>query len=181
LTHEAEEPSAWVARWASFAPAGEVLDLACGGGRHARYFAGLGYRVCAVDRDPRALPGLQTVGGITTCLADLEDGSAWPFEEGRFTGIVVTNYLHRPLFPHIAKSLAEGGVLLYETFMLGNERYGKPSNPRFLLRPGELFDEFSARLNVLAFEQGGVQKPKRAMIQRLCAKRGSFGEALLQP
>ena len=102
--------------------------------------------------------------------ADLEDGGPWPLPGERFQGIVVTNYLHRPLFPVLADSLAPGGVLLYETFMLGNERYGKPSNPAFLLRPGELWQAFRS-LHLIAFEQGTVAEPKAAMIQRLCAGR----------
>jgi SAM-dependent methyltransferase len=102
--------------------------------------------------------------------ADLEDGSPWPLPGERFQGIVVANYLHRPLFPLLADSLAPGGVLLYETFMLGNERYGRPSNPAFLLRPGELWQAFGG-LHVVAFEQGMVAEPKPAMIQRLCAVR----------
>ena len=102
--------------------------------------------------------------------ADLEDGGPWPLSGERFQGIVVTNYLHRPLFPVLADSLAPGGALLYETFMLGNERYGRPSNPEFLLRPGELLDAFKD-LRVIGFEQGYAARPKPAVLQRLCAQR----------
>ena len=123
-----------------------------------------GFAVVAVDREPLALPGMRFV------QADLEDGSPWPLPGERFQGIVVTNYLHRPLFPLLERSLAPGGVLIYETFMQGNERYGKPSNPAFLLQPGELWRAF-AGLHVIAFEQGRVLEPKPAMIQRLCAAR----------
>jgi SAM-dependent methyltransferase len=142
-----------------------VLDLACGGGRHARFFADCGYEVLAVDREPQSLPGIRFL------RADLEDGSPWPLPGERFEGIVVANYLHRPLLPLIRDALAPGGVLLYETFMAGNERYGKPTNPAFLLRPGELWEAFGG-LHVIAFEQGRVSQPKPAMIQRLCAVRG---------
>lgn len=145
-------------------PPGAVLDVASGSGRHARFLASLGYRVTAVDRDPQTIPGVRFL------RADLEDGSPWPLPGERFQGIVVTNYLHRPLFPVLADSLAPGGVLLYETFMLGNERYGKPSNPAFLLRPGELWQAFGG-LQVIAFEQGTLAEPKAAMIQRLCGVR----------
>lgn len=176
-----EAPSAWVRRWCGIIPAGEVLDLACGYGRHARYLAALGYRVTALDRDAEALAALQNVDGVSTLVGDLEDGSLWPLAGRRFAGIVVTNYLHRPLFPQLVRSLAEGGVLLYETFMIGNERYGRPCNEKFLLRSGELFARFSAELSVLAFEQGRVEEPKRAMIQRICARRGGYEEAPLQP
>src|SRR5574341_529791 len=141
---------------------GAVLDLACGSGRHARLLLERGLEAVAVDREPQSIPGVRFV------RADLEDGSPWPLPCERFQGIVVTNYLHRPLFPVLEASLAPGGVLVYETFMLGNERYGRPSNPAFLLRPGELWEAF-AGLHVIAFEQGRAVRPKAAMIQRLCA------------
>lgn len=186
-----EQPSAWVARFAKLIPSGEVLDLACGGGRHSRYLARLGYRVLAVDRDPAAL-GSAAGEGISTLQADLENPGAgqatwsWPFETDRFSGIVVTNYLHRPLFTHILSSLAPGGILIYETFAAGNERFGKPSNPAFLLTPGELlrltrFDTKDA-LRIVAFEDGYIDHPKPAMVQRICAARtGPVGDAPLFP
>jgi SAM-dependent methyltransferase len=123
--------------------------------------------VIAVDRELLNVPGVRFVH------ADLEEGGPWPFAGQRFAAIVVTNYLHRPLFPHLAASLAEGGVLIYETFMVGNERFGRPSNPAFLLQPGELLSAF-ASLTPIAFEQGYVETPKPAMIQRLCARRGDI-------
>ena len=162
---ELTAPSAWVERWAALVPPGRVLDVACGGGRHSRLFLSRGYEVVAVDREPLALAGVRCV------RADLEDGSPWPFPGERFQGIVVANYLHRPLFALIEQALAPGGVLIYETFMQGNERFGKPSNPAFLLRPGELWQAFGG-LQVVAFEQGRARAPKPAMIQRLCAIRG---------
>jgi hypothetical protein len=102
--------------------------------------------------------------------ADLEDGSPWPLPGERFQGIVVTNYLYRPLFPVLEDALADGGVIIYETFMAGNERFGKPSNPAFLLRPGELLEAFRG-LAVKGYEEGPQMAPKPAMIQRLCAVR----------
>jgi SAM-dependent methyltransferase len=150
---------------------GEVLDLACGHGRHARHLAERGYRVIAVDRDPAALAGLAGVPRVRAVRADLE-GAPWPFGGDAFDGVVVANYLHRPLFDALAASLAPGGVLIYETFMQGNERYGKPSNPDFLLRPGELAEAWRGRLEVVAFEQGRVARPKPAVVQRICALRG---------
>jgi SAM-dependent methyltransferase len=141
-----------------------VLDVACGAGRHARLFLQRNLEVVAVDRDPQDIPGARFL------RADLEDGSPWPLAGERFQGIVVTNYLYRPLFPVLADSLAEGGVLIYETFMAGNERFGRPSNPAFLLRPGELLEAFQG-LAVKGFEEGEVTEPKPAMIQRLCAVR----------
>jgi SAM-dependent methyltransferase len=169
-THRGLEPSAWVRRFARLVPAGEVLDLACGSGRHARLFAALGHPVTALDRDPDAL-ALAAGPGISTLQYDLEaEGSAWPFAPGRFAGIVVTNYLHRPLLPQLVESLAPGGVLIYETFALGNEVFGKPSNPAFLLAPGELLGMAgTGALRVIAYELGVVSQPKPAVVQRLCA------------
>jgi SAM-dependent methyltransferase len=148
---------------------GMVLDVACGHGRHARYLAARGHRVVATDRDQDALRQLTGIAGVTTQVADLEH-APWPFSQDAFDGIVVTNYLHRPLFGALAASLAAGGVLIYETFMVGNEHFGKPTNPDFLLRPRELLDAFTT-LTVVAFEQGLVERPKRAVVQRICAAR----------
>ena len=149
-----------------------MLDLACGSGRHARYLAARGCRVEAVDRDAAALAALAGVAGITARLADLE-GAAWPYAGRAFDAVVVTNYLHRPLLPLISAILAPGAVLIYETFRAGNESYGKPSNPAFLLRPGELI-EFAqaAGLQIIAFEDGFCAAPKPSMMQRLCAVKG---------
>jgi SAM-dependent methyltransferase len=162
--HASLEPSPWVLRWAPLVKRGPVLDVASGSGRHATLFRNL--QVIAVDRDAQTLPK-----EITFVRADLEDGSPWPFPGRRFGGIVVTNYLHRPLLPVLAQSLAEEGVLIYETFMAGNEKYGKPSNPHFLLRPGELLQAFGG-LTVVAFEQGHTE---RAVVQRICVIRAEVG------
>ena len=156
-----------MARWAPLIERGPVLDVACGEGRHAGFFRDQGLEVVAVDREERSIPGVRCV------KADLEDGTPWPFAGQRFAGIVVTNYLHRPLFPLLAECLAPGGILIYETFMLGNERYGRPSNPDFLLQPGELL-RACGMLGVIAFEQGRVERPKTAMVQRICAIRGEI-------
>lgn len=147
-------------------PPGPVLDLACGTGRHARYLAGLGRSVTAVDREAQEFDA----AGVRFVRADLEDGSPWPLAGETFAGIVVANYLHRALYSRLAESLAHDGLLVYETFMLGNERFGKPSNPAFLLRPGELWQAFGS-LQVIAFEQGEACTPRPAMRQRLCARR----------
>jgi SAM-dependent methyltransferase len=162
-------PSDWVRRWAALVERGPVLDVACGAGRHAVLFAERALEVVAVDRDAQRIPGVRFV------KADLE-GAPWPFGGERFAAIVVTNYLHRPLLKTLAAALAEEGVLIYETFMVGNERYGRPSNPAFLLRPAELLQAFAA-LTPIAFEQGYVERPKPAMIQRLCARNGHIGSA----
>ena len=171
MAHESPDPSPWVVRWAPLVSHGPVLDVACGAGRHAKYFAGRGLDVVAVDRDDQSIPGARFV------KADLEDGGPWPFAGQRFGAIVVANYLHRPLLPVLAQSLADGGVLIYETFMAGNERYGKPSNPNFLLRPGELLEAYRP-LTVAAFEQGTTG---RAVIQRICAVRGDAAGVRIAP
>ena len=158
------EVSGWVERWAPLIERGRVLDVACGSGRHARFFMQRKFEVTAIDREPQHIPGARFV------QADLENGNPWPLPGEKYEGIVVTNYLHRPLFPALQAALAPGGILLYETFMVGNERFGKPSNPAFLLLPGELLEAF-AGLSVRGFEEGVVVRPKPAMIQRLCAVR----------
>lgn len=183
--HEAlAPPSAWVQRWAPQVKAGgSVLDLACGSGRHARLFAAAGHAVAAVDRDAVAIAALAAVPGIQTLCADIEDGP-WPFAGRQFDAVVVTNYLHRPLFPALMDALAPGGLLIYETFAVGNERHGRPSNPDFLLREGELLERVSGVLGVVAYEHGQVANPKPAVVQRLCARRpgdGNPGEMTISP
>jgi SAM-dependent methyltransferase len=163
-------PSAWIVRYATLIPPGaRVLDLACGRGRHARWFAGRGCRVLAVDRDNDALASMAGVPSIETAAADIESGE-WPFSGERFDAIVVTNYLHRPLFPHLLAALAGNGTLLYETFARGNEAYGRPSNPAFLLEPGELLRTFQGCLQVVAFEEGrNADRGRPAVVQRVAA------------
>jgi SAM-dependent methyltransferase len=169
-----ETTSEWVLRWAPLVERGPVLDVACGRGRHAVLLAERGFEVFAVDREPQVLPP-----SVHFVKADLENGSPWPFAGRKFAAIVVTNYLHRPLLPILGESVDEGGVLIYETFMAGNERYGKPSNPDFLLRPGELLQAF-ATLTLVAFEQGRLERPKAAVVQRICAIRGRAGSAKIE-
>ena len=169
----AELPSEWVRRWVDLVTARPVLDVASGSGRHAAFFAERGLEVFAVDREPQMIPGVQFV------KADIE-GGPWPFAGQRFAAIIVTNYLHRPLFTVLEDALADQGVLLYETFMVGNEKFGRPSNPAFLLEPGELLQAFGG-LDAIAFEQGYVERPKPAMIQRLCAARGRTGTVRIAP
>lgn len=165
-------PSPWVQRFVPLiAAGGNVLDLACGSGRHARLLASCGYTIEAVDRNEALLETLREVPGITTRCADLE-GGPWPYNGYRFAGIVVTNYLWRPLMPQLMATLDKGGVLIYETFMLGNERFGKPENPAFLLRQDELRHVIRGHLELIAFEQGEVSDPRPAVVQRLCAVRG---------
>lgn len=167
--HELTAPSAWVVRWADWIPAGgRVLDVACGSGRHARFFAARGHPVEAVDRDPGAVARLAGLPGIVPRCADLE-GGPWPYAGDAFAGIVVIDYLHRPLFPNLLGAMAPRGILIYETFATGNERYGRPSNPAFLLKPGELLEVVRGRLEVIAYEALEVTDPKPAVLQRICA------------
>jgi len=178
-----DDPSVWVQRFAPLVPGGEVLDLACGNGRHARYMAALGHSVVAVDRAPEALQAAAG-DGIVTSEIDLEqEGAAWAFGPARFAGIVVTNYLHRALIGDMLGSLAPNGVLIYETFADGNAAFGKPSNPDFLLQAGELLELARQHgLRVIAFEDGVVNSPKPAMVQRICAVKEEFPrEAALLP
>jgi SAM-dependent methyltransferase len=163
--------SSWIATWAGLVPAGAtVLDIAAGKGRHTRFFAERGHPVTAVDRD---VTGLAAADNIETIVADLEDGSPWPLAGRTFGAVVVTNYLHRPLFPHLFAALQPGGVLLYETFMVGNERFGKPSNPEFLLKDGELLELVRGRFSVIAYEARMISEPKMAMVQRIAARLSS--------
>lgn len=158
-------PSDWLQRWAHLLPAGaRVLDLACGSGRHVQWLAARGCRVTAVDRDVQALAPLSAVA--ETVVADLEAGP-WPLPGRRFDAVLVTNYLWRPLFPALRAALADGGVLVYETFARGQESYGRPSRPEFLLAPGELLSA-AAGLHVLAYEDGLLDGPPRR-VQRIVA------------
>jgi SAM-dependent methyltransferase len=172
MTHEGLEPSPWIARWSHLVPPGAtVLDVACGRGRHVRWFTAQGARVTALDRDRDALAGLDVCA--ETIEADIESGP-WPLAERRFDAVVVTNYLWRPLLPKIVEAVAPSGVLLYETFALGNETVGRPSNPAFLLAPGELL-EAAKGLRIVGYEDGFLDAPPR-FVQRVAALRETPGE-----
>lgn len=163
-------PSEWVVQWSDWLSQGAtVLDVACGSGRHVRFLAARGCQVTAVDRDAVAIEALSRLPGVRAHCADIEAGS-WPFAGQTFDAVLVTNYLHRPLFPELMAAVRTGGLLIYETFMAGNERYGRPSNPDFLLRSNELRD-VTAGFAELGYFEGAVARPKPAMIQRLCARR----------
>jgi SAM-dependent methyltransferase len=162
-------PSPWVQRWAPLIrPGGAVLDVAAGAGRHSRWLARLGFEVDAVDRDATLFA--DPPPRVTLLQADLE-AAPWPYAGRAFDAIVVTNYLHRPLLPVLARSLEPGGLLVYETFARGNERFGKPSNPDFLLAPGELLAAVAGLLRVLGYEDIVVNEPRPAAVQRLAARR----------
>lgn len=167
--HAALAPSAWVRRFAGLVPAtGAVLDLACGGGRHARLFLERGHKVTAVDIDVSGVADLKADPRAEILAADLEN-APWPLAGRRFAGVVVTNYLWRPLLPLIVAAVAPGGALIYETFARGNERFGKPSNPDFLLADGELLRAVEGRLRVVAYECLEVAEPRPAVVQRIAA------------
>ncbi len=170
--HHGLAPSPWVRRFAPDLPAGgAVLDLACGKGRHTRLLLELGHPVLAVDRDLSGLADLADASGLETREVDLEDGQPPPFAARRFAGVVVTNYLFRPLLPALVQAVAPGGLLIYETFARGNERFGKPANPDHLLKPGELLEAVRGSLRVLAYEDLVVERPWPAAVQRISARR----------
>ena len=161
--------SPWINRF-SGQTAGPVLDVACGSGRHTRLFLGLGHDVTAVDRDTSRLGDITRHPKLTILEIDLEsDDDPWRPAAATYGTVVVTNYLWRPLLPALIDAVAPGGMLLYETFALGNERFGKPSNPDFLLAPDELKDAVEGKLDVVAYEHGDVIDPRPAAIQRICA------------
>jgi SAM-dependent methyltransferase len=166
------DPSPWVLRFADRVPAGGLAaDLACGGGRHGRLFLTRGHPVFFADRDVSGVSDLARVPGAEIMEADFEAG-AWHLEGRRFAGVVVTNYLWRPILPRIVALVAPGGLLIYETFAQGNEAYGRPRNPDFLLRPGELMEAVRGQLEVLAYEQDTVRRPSGpAVIQHIAALR----------
>jgi SAM-dependent methyltransferase len=165
LLHGQEPASAWVTRWSHLVPAeSEVLDIACGHGRHMRHFAALGHPVVGVDRNPDAITAVRPLG--QALCADIENGP-WPLPGRTFGSVIVTHYLWRPLWPQILASLAPGSVLIYETFSVGNETVGKPSRPDFLLQPGELLVACKD-LHVIAFEEGFLPQPDR-FVQRIVA------------
>lgn len=160
-------------RWSALLPAGaRVLDVACGSGRHLRWLAERGFAMTGVDRDAEALAPLRAVAEIV--VADLEAGP-WPLAGRRFDAVVVTNYLWRPLLPTLVASLAEDGVLIYETYAHGQQSVGRPANPDYLLQPGELLAA-AAGLRIVAYEDGYVEPPPR-FVQRLCALRESAAPA----
>jgi SAM-dependent methyltransferase len=175
VTHDVSGPSPWIVRFEPLlARASRVLDVASGAGRHCAFLSARGHRVTAIDRDAQALSACQASQRICADLEALDRASLTQRLAPPYDAIVVTNYLHRPLFNALVSWLAPNGVLLYETFALGQEQFGRPSNPDFLLRPGELLTAF-ADLSVVAFEQGQIEGAPPRVVQRVCAtqRRGS--------
>ena len=173
--HSSLKPSPWVTRFIPLIPhGGEILDLACGSGRHTRYLLDSGHKVTALDKDVSKVIMLTSNSNFSLFQWDLETIDPWPFPDKSFSGIVVTNYLYRPLFQNLINALDDNGILIYETFSIGNEHYGHPKNPDFLLNNEELFELCKNELTVVAFEQGIVLRqtaPK--VIQRVCAQKNS--------
>ena len=175
MNHNTSPPSDWVKRWCrAIEVGGRVLDLACGSGRHSRLLLECGFSVQSVDLDISELADLNGRANFKLLQADLEN-ARWPFDNNCFDAIVVTNYLHRPLFAHLIASLKPGGVLIYETFASGHGQFGRPSNPNFLLKPGELLVAVEGSLRVIAYEDVYVENPKPALLQRICAVRNGGG------
>lgn len=172
--HPGAPPSSWVVRFAGLVPPkGAVLDLACGAGRHTRFFLERGHPVVAVDRDLRGIEDLRQTPGLEAHELDLEGGSRFPLAGRRFDAVVVANYLFRPILPDLVAAVANGGALIYETFARGNERLGNPTNPQFLLNRGELLDVARPQLEIVAYEDLEVSEPKPSVVQRIAAVRRS--------
>jgi SAM-dependent methyltransferase len=169
-------PSAWITRFAASVPVhGAVLDVACGDGRHTRWFLEQGHDVLAVDRDLSGVADLAADPRVELVTADLETGAPFPLAGRTFAAVVVTNYLWRPILADLVRAVAPDGWLLYETFAVGNERFGHPTNPDYLLRPGELLDLARAHhLRVVAYEDLVVDEPRPAAIQHVAGVRPEY-------
>ncbi|MDO8333627.1 MAG: class I SAM-dependent methyltransferase [Nitrosomonas sp.] len=179
LQHNLGQPSGWVQRWHPLMPPGaRVLDVACGSGRHMQWLTQRGCHCTGIDRSAEALAEASQFG--CTVLADIENGP-WPLLENglpqRFDVVLVTNYLWRPLFPLLLQSLAPGGLLLYETFAVGNETVGKPASPDFLLQTGELL-QLCQSLRIVVFEDGFLPNPER-FVQRIAAIKPNPDDAVI--
>jgi SAM-dependent methyltransferase len=169
-------PSRWVVRFAPLVPSGgTVLDVAAGAGRHTRFFIERGHPVVAVDVDVSGLADLAGDPRVEVLREDLEDGRPFPLRGRHFEGVVVTSYLYRPLFPDLVEAVAPGGALIYQTFARGHERYGMPTNPDFLLEPGELLETVRGLLRVIAYEDVVEDEPRPAAVQRIAAVRPADG------
>ncbi len=184
--HHDVAASPWVRRFLPLIEKnnGPVLDLACGSGRHTRLLLDAGYEVWSLDKDASLLEPLTLLGA--RCFqhdlemprdANLVNGTgSWPFDANTFSAIIVTNYLHRPLLSKLTSSLKAGGILIYETFAAGNEAYGSPTNPDFLLQPGELIEYYLSQAmpcrknHCIAYEHGRINHPRPAVVQRICLR-----------
>lgn len=166
-------PSPWVMRFlGGVRPGGRILDVACGSGRHMRAALGAGLDVVGVDRDISGAADLSGTKGVQLIELDLETGADRPLSvrlgAGGFDGVIIANYLWRPILKDVVAMVGSNGILIYETFALGNERYGKPSNPDFLLKPGELLEAIRPDLTAIAYEHSTLSNPRR-VVQRVVA------------
>lgn len=165
-------PSPWVVRFADLVPSGApVADIACGGGRHGRLFLDFGHPVLFADRDVSGVSDLAGQPGVEILQADFEGGGDWPLADRQFGAVIVTNYLWRPILPKLVSLVGPGGLLIYETFAEGNEAYGRPRNPDFLLKSGELMETVRGHLDVIAYEQCILHCPGPAVVQHIVARR----------
>ena len=170
--HRTRVPSDWISRYAGLiAEGGHVLDLACGGGRHTRFLRDRGLRITAIDIDTAGVADLADDPLVEIVEMDLERPGAEPLAGRRFDTVVVTDYLFRPLLVPLVDCLEPGGVFLYETFGVGNERFGRPRNPDFLLQRGELLALAEGRLTVVGYEHSAVPPPTPKIVQHICARR----------
>lgn len=168
--HGPPTPSAWVRRFLpGVRKGGDILDVACGAGRHLRLALEQGYRVTGIDKDVSRAEDLAERSDVSLIEADLESGNRFPLRDLRYDGVIVTNYLWRPILPDIVGCVADDGVLIYETFALGHERHGRPSSPEFLLRNNELLEAVLPRLTVVAYEHGLRQGTHPKIVQRIAA------------
>lgn len=175
-------PSAWVERYlAGVRPGGTVLDVAAGGGRHSRLALARGHRVTAVDRDLAPLDALAVEPHLEAIAADLEGGAPFPLAGRTFDGVIVTNYLWRPILADIIGAVARGGILIYETFAIGQEKLGRPSNPNFLLQPGELVTVVAGRLVPIAYEHATITRGRPRVVQRIAAVAGDHPWVMAPP
>lgn len=171
------EPSAWFARYQRLIkPGGSVLDIAAGGGRHARFFADKGHQVTVVDRNVDPLNALSVSHDCEVVEADLEDGSSWPLPERTFDAVIVCNYLYRPLFDQLINSLTPDGIFLYETFALGNEVYNRPRNPDHLLKSGELLNHVAGKLQVVSYQHGILQGDECPSVKQMICAVNNLGQ-----
>ena len=174
LAQTARAPSPWVTRFTAELPAtGRIIDIACGSGRHTRLLVPLGYQLTAVDRNLSGIQDLSNLDNVELLKYDLES-DIWPFQPESAAGIIVANYLHRPHFKLLCETLANNGLLIFETFAVGNEAFGRPRNPEFLLKPGELRDVFGGCMDILGYEEVEEKLPKPAIKQRICARKSQF-------
>ncbi len=163
------QPSPWVERfYCGIKANGHVLDIACGAGRHFPLGIASAKRTTGIDRDLSKAARFKGLPGIQLIEADLEGGSPLPFRGSRYDGVIVTNYLWRPILPDVVAAVAPDGILIYETFGIGQEAFGRPSNPDFLLQPGELMAAVEGRLRIVAYEHATLRQPER-IVQRIAA------------